>query len=116
VHRMQSIVPRPWDSFTGEAGSVLFGAWLLRDLSRWNSYWVTTGWAQHVLGPIGQAPCRSGYSQCNHPEDLFIADVPLLHVAGPAELGPGKWHFDYAAGVIYVGEDPSGKKVELSVT
>ena len=31
-------------------------------------------------------------------------------------LGPGKWHFDHAADRVYLGDDPTGKKVEISVT
>ena len=61
-------------------------------------------------------PVASGYPRCNYPEDLFIDDVPLLHVARLSDVGPGKWHFDYAADRIYLGDDPTGKKVEISVT
>jgi len=115
VHRMQAIVPRDGDTFMGEAGTVLSGARLLATLSRSGSYWVATGQLQQGRGAPGDAPCREGYSRCNYPEDLFINDVPLLHVGTVGEIGPGKWHFDYAAGRIYFWDDPGGGKVEVSV-
>ncbi len=114
LHRMQSIVPRSGDAFTGEAGTVLSGARLLTTFTRSGPYWIATN--QTHQGQMGEAPCRSGYPRCNYPEDLFVNDVPLLHVATVTNLGPGKWHFDYAANQIYMGDDPAGKKVELSVT
>ena len=32
-----------------------------------------------------------------------------------AEVGPGKFYFDYDAATIYIGDDPAGHKVECSV-
>jgi hypothetical protein len=50
------------------------------------------------------------------PEDLFINDVRMQHVASVAAGGPGKWYFDYGADTIYIWDDPTGKRVETSVT
>jgi hypothetical protein len=114
MHRMPSIVPRHGDTFAGEAGTVLSGARPVTALSRSGSYWVAT--ALQVRRAMGEAPCRSGCPRCNYPEDLFLDDVPLLHVAKLSDLGPGKWHFDYEANQIYLWDDPTGRNVELSVT
>ena len=116
MHRMPSIVPRHGDTFAGEAGTVLSGARPLAALSRSGSYWVATAQTLQVGRAMGEAPCRSGCPRCNYPEDLFLDDVPLLHVAKLSDLGPGKWHFDYEANQIYLWDDPTGRNVELSVT
>ncbi|MBI5387773.1 MAG: right-handed parallel beta-helix repeat-containing protein [Verrucomicrobia bacterium] len=116
THRMRSVVPRNGDTFTGEAGTVLSGARLLANLSRSGLCWVAKSQIPRDRNTAGEAPCRSGHARCNHAEDLFLDDAPLLHMPTLAEVGPGKWHFDYDAGQVYLGDDPTGKKVEISVT
>jgi len=116
MHRMQSVVPRSGDTFIGEAGTVLSGARRVIDLRQSGAYWVATGVTQQVRGAVGEAPCRDGCPRCNHPEDLFFDDTPLLHVAAVSDVGPGRWHFDRAAAMIYLGDNPKDKKIELSVT
>jgi len=115
-HRIQSILPRSGDIFTGEPGTVLSGARLLTALIRTNSWWVATGQSQPGRRANGEGPCRNGYPRCNYPEDLFINDLPLQHVATLHDVGPGKWYFDYDGDQIYFGDDPTGKRVEVSVT
>src|SRR5262249_40891476 len=62
------------------------------------------------------AQCATGFSRCMYPEDLFFDNTALLHVATLSALGPGKWFFDYSADKIYFADDPTGHKVETSVT
>ena len=117
VHRLQSIVPRNGDTFAGEPGAVLSGAKLLTPV-RSGSYWVVTGQSQEGMriGTVADGVCRSGSPRCGYPEDVFIDDVPLEHVNTLAEVGPGKWYFDYGVNQIYLWDDPTGKRVEASVT
>jgi parallel beta-helix repeat protein len=112
IHRMQSITPRNGDTFEGETGTVLSGARVLT-MGRSGQYWVANGQTQQG---DQQGVCRVTVPQCGHPEDLFIDNVPLLHVGSLAAVGAGKWFFDYAAGQIYIGDDPTGHSVETSVT
>ena len=56
-----------------------------------------------------------GYPRASFPDALFINDTPLRHVGSLAELGPGKFYFDYNADKIYFRDDPTGKKVEAAV-
>jgi parallel beta-helix repeat protein len=113
VHRMQHVVPKDGQSFRGEPGAILTGARLLTTFVHSGAYWVVSGQTQE--GPTGAVMCRTGFPRCNRPEDLFIDDVVKLHVGTLAEVGPGKWFFDYAADKIYLGDDPTGRKVETSV-
>ena len=113
VHRFQSVVPKDGDSFIGEPGAIISGARLLASFQQEGQYWVATGQTQQ--GQV-HGSCISGYSGCRYPEDLFINDIPLWQVTTIDEVGPGKWYFDYDADKIYMAEDPTGGKVETSVT
>lgn len=112
IHRMQQVIPRSGDKFEGEPGAILSGAKLLTTFSREGAYWVVSGQTQQ--GAV-HGVCNADRPRCNHPEDLFFDDAPLVHVSSLAEVGPGKWFFDYAAGSIYFADDPAGHKVETSV-
>jgi len=114
VHRMQSVVPKDGNTFTGEAGTVLSGARLLTSFTRSGSYWVASGQTQQGIRRSIQ--CQPGISLCNYPEDLFINDVMLQPVTTLSQVAPGKWYFDYGADKIYFADDPTGKRVETSVT
>jgi parallel beta-helix repeat protein len=115
MYRMQSVVPRSGDTFTGEPGTVLSGARLLTTVARSGSYWIAADQTQEGLYQ-GLDVCRPVAPRCDHPEDLFIDDVALQHVGSLPEVGPGKWYFDYRVNQIYFWDDPTGKRVETSVT
>lgn len=112
VHRLQQVTPRSGNTFLGERGAILSGAALLTAFSREGAYWVVSGQTQegHVAGV-----CIAERPRCGHPEDLFIDDVPLIHASTLADVGLGKWFFDYSADRIYLADDPAGHKVETSV-
>jgi parallel beta-helix repeat protein len=114
VHRMQSVVPKDGDTFTGESGTILSGARLLTSFSRSGSSWVASGQTQQGFRKSIQ--CVTASPLCNYPEDLFINDVMLQPVTSLSQVTTGKWYFDYAADKIYFGSDPTGKRVETSVT
>jgi parallel beta-helix repeat protein len=114
VHRMQSVVPKDGNTFTGESGAILSGARLLTSFSRSGSNWVAAGQTQQ--GVRKSIQCQSTSSLCNYPEDLFINDVMQQRVTSLSQVTAGKWYFDYAADKIYFGSDPTGKRVETSVT
>jgi parallel beta-helix repeat protein len=112
VHRMQTISPKIGDSFIGEPSAILSGARLLT-MTRSGNYYVATGQTQQ--GTV-HGYCASGYPRCSYPEELFVDDQRLLHVDSLGALGPGRWYFDYNADTIYMSDDPSGRRVETSVT
>jgi parallel beta-helix repeat protein len=114
VHRNQRITPKAGDTFVGEAGAILSGARQLTTFSRQSGYWVASGQTQQ--GQRLGRNCDPAYPRCTYPEQLFINDVLLKHVGSLGAVGPGKWYFDYAADKIYFADDPTGKKVETSVT
>ncbi len=112
IHRLQQVVPKSGQTFVGQPGATLSGARLLTDFTRQGDAWVVDG--QDQQGQV-HGECEPGYDGCRHPEDLFIDDVPLRQVTDQAELGPGRWFFDYDADRIHLADDPTGRRVEVSV-
>jgi parallel beta helix pectate lyase-like protein len=112
TYRMQSVTPKDGDAFTGTAGAVLSGARLLTDFQRSGPLWVTEATAEPTP-PRGQ--CAADSPGCTLPEDLFIDDVSLRRSTGLDRLAPGSWYLDYAAGRVYLADNPAGHRVEISL-
>ena len=113
VFRMQYAIPKNYDSFIGESGAIMDGAEHLTSFDQSGSYWVTrvqVAWTATDLNL-----CDASHPACDFPEDLFFDDVPLTRVLSLSQVVPGKWYLDYNTGDLYVGSDPSGHNVELSV-
>ena len=68
-----------------------------------------------VLGSVADGVCLTDQPRCAYPEDLFIDNIVLKQVSTLAEVGPGRWYFDYGKDQIYTGDDPTGRLVETSV-
>lgn len=113
VHRMQRFRPKPGNVIIGEPGAVLNGSRLLTGWSQDGGQWWVGGQTQDG-GRHGR--CESSAPRCSHGEDLFIDNVRLDHVDSRSQVGPGRWFFDYGADRIYIGDNPSGRTVETSVT
>src|SRR5579872_3481308 len=113
VYRMQSVVPKNYDSFIGASGAILNGAEQLTSFSQSGSYWeshVQVSWK-----PSNPGACDSAHPACDLPEDLFFDNVPRTRVLSLSQVGPGKWYLDYSTGNVYMGDDPYGHNVEISV-
>lgn len=113
VHRMQTVNAKSNQKFIGEAGAVMSGAKVLTGWTQSGSNWYVGGQTQG--SSASGLPCRDGEPRCGHPEDLFVDNKRLTHVASLGDLGAGKWYFDYGADRIYIRDNPSGKTVETSV-
>jgi parallel beta-helix repeat protein len=118
VHRLQSIVPKHKQTFLGEAGAILSGARVVTSFSRAGNTWSASGQTHRGMGKGTEADgvCRKGFPRCGYPDDLFVNNVSLHHVASLDAGGSGKWYFDYALDRIYIWDDPAGKVVEVSDT
>ena len=114
VHRMQTVVPKNRQIFTGEPGAIMTGAKVLTNWHREGSLWYVDGQTQQ--GALSNGECEPAYPRCRYTEDLYYDGKPLRHVASKGEVGPGKWFFDYNADRIYMADDPNGHLVETSVT
>ncbi len=115
-HRLQQVVPKSGQTFVGEPGAVLNGSRLLTSFTYEGGWWVASGQTQQGLR-LGRCAAFEGayYDGCRYPEDVFYDDRPLWQVTDPAQLAPGRWLFDYDNDRILLADDPSGRKVEVSV-
>jgi parallel beta-helix repeat protein len=118
MHRQQMVAPKNGNTFIGEPGAIMSGARHLTLFLREGRYWVATDQTQQgqATGECSKNPDGTRYAGCSYPEDLFIDDVPLWRVTTLSEVGPGKWYFDYDADKIYFADNPTGHKVETSIT
>ena len=113
VYRQQSIRPKDGDSFIGEPGAVLSGAMLVSDFTRQGRYWVAK---VHAERSEGHGQCQEDAPGCVLPEDVFFDDHPLRHEPSADAATAGKWHMDYDGDALYLADDPTGHKVEISLT
>ena len=122
MHRLTTpLAPKQGQTFVGEAGAIVSGARLLTTFSRSGTAWVAAGQTQQGTVYAGQEGvfkvCQRDASALRLSRGpLYRRRRRLTHVASVAGGGPGKWFFDYGADRIYFWDDPTGKRVETSVT
>jgi hypothetical protein len=113
IHRHQTFTPRDGDIFIGESGAILNGSNLITEFVEFDDMWIIEGQTQ---GGREGGECMENFPRCRYAEDLFLDDVPLQHVASRDQVGPGRWYFDYPNDRVFMGDDPTGRKVEVSAT
>jgi hypothetical protein len=112
VHRMQVIRPKPGQSFYGEGHTILNGSRLLTTFSREGRYWVANG--QDQRGER-HGQCTKQAPACDLPEAMFIDDMPLIQVLSRDSVEIGRFYLDRASGRLYFADDPTDRKVEITV-
>lgn len=126
VHRLASVVPKQGDSFVGESGAVLSGAAIVDGWTKEGNHWLAAGQetpAEKSVKYEGRAcldetsaGLGSGPGACRYPHILFFDDQPLTPVFSHEELVSGTFFFDEANDEIWLADDPTSRKVELSIT
>ena len=111
LHRLQEVRPKSGMTFEGEPGAILSGAIELTD-------WTTRdsrSWAIEGIPKTGEndGECIDGYSGCSYSQDLFMDDVMLWQVTDIGDLASGTWY--WGGDSIIVADDPTSRRVELSV-
>jgi hypothetical protein len=96
------------------------------DCSRMLTGWVADGGDWTVSGALPVAYNDSQASPefttgdtayaCKWRENVFIDGTLIKRVTNRAAVGPGTYYGDYTANKIYLGDDPTGKLVELGRT
>jgi len=110
IHRRFSVDPKDGTTFVGREGAVLSGAVLLEEPVETENGWRFDGFE---FTGVDHGSCIDGYDGCGLSQDLFFDDVMLWQVTDPADLEPGTWYWEGTS--IYVVDDPSGRRVELSI-
>lgn len=114
IHRMQSAIPKNYDVFVGESGAIMDGAEKLTSISQSGSYWVAHVNVAYTAPRAGA--CDASHPACDNPQDLFFDSIPKTRVGSLSHVGPGKWFLEYKTGDVYMGDNPSGHNVEISLT
>ena len=119
THRITSpMVPKAGDTLTTSVGAIINGSIVLTsptvDGSAWRYDSVTARSSDHAHTGTS-TDCDAGVSRCKYPEDLLIDNVVKRHVTSTGAVTTGTWFYDYAANKVYIGDDPTGKTVELTV-
>lgn len=114
------IVPKINDVFTGASTSTTFvtGALLVTGWTVSGTNWfasVPYTYTGHNCSNAGGCVCLTGVPACQLEEDLFSDNTVYQRQAALGTVGPGKWYWDEAAGKIYIGSDPTGHTIEVSV-
>ncbi len=107
-----TIVPRAGDRFEGTPETILSGSRELTQWAREGNAWVAASEFPE-RGPHGI--CRPDTPLCSEPARVFLDDTLLAPVGSPAAVRPGSYHVDRANGRVYLGEDPTGRRVELTL-
>jgi len=137
LYRMQkTIFPLPGDSFIGAGaidgvpksppcamlnGSVVLKNWTAGSGASAGTWYGTLSSAE-TIRQHSLSRCNSNDLGCEYPQDLFFNSAPRTHVTASFPPAAGQWYLDYTGAVgeqvantVYVGDDPTGSTVELSV-
>ena len=114
--------PIDGDSFFGQFGrnsttpSILYGATVVNNFTKQGSYWVgnVTTTPAPASGPNYR--CDVAHPACLLPEDLFYSGNLYLRVTSLANVVTGTWYLDYSTGNVYLADNPTGHKIEVSTT
>ncbi|MGI9667118.1 MAG: right-handed parallel beta-helix repeat-containing protein [Acidimicrobiia bacterium] len=109
VHRGHSIEPKDGMTFEGVPGTTLNGARVLEGFQPDEALFRLDG-VEWVARNHGQ--CVDDYEACALTQDLFMDDVMLWQVESLDEVAPGTWF--WSEDTIWVADDPSVRRVELS--
>lgn len=116
-YRGQSIVPKNNQQFLGQPGAKLIGADIVRSFSlkqcaRRSKKFHSVSHRTQLQEAAGR--CTGTYKGCQYSEEVFVNTSPLWRVMSCSELRKGTFYFDYANKRIFLGENPRGKRVEIS--
>jgi hypothetical protein len=114
LHRLAEVIPKDGNAFIGEPGALLNGAKLLTEFVLDGPYWVAD--AELSYQGVVHGVCIEDYEGCSYPQDVFLDDAMLWQVTDLGQGGPGRWYFDYETNKVYLWDDPTAHKVELSTT
>lgn len=116
VHRVsRTIRPKVNTTLGSDQGAVLTGSVPLTSWTATGGDWATKGVLPAAYGRTGQ--CEDNVANiCYLREQLFLGGKHLKRVNTREKVVPGTFFGDYAANVVYLGDNPQGKAVEMSKT
>jgi hypothetical protein len=101
---------------TSTQPSILYGATVVTNFTLQGAYWVGTVTTTPAPASGPNYICDSAHPACLLPEDLFLDGKLYLRVTALASVATGKWYLDYSTGNVYLTDNPTLHKVEVSTT
>jgi hypothetical protein len=103
-------------SRTSKRQSILYGATVVSNFTQQGKYWV--GHVTTTTAPPSppNVLCQSTNPGCLLPEDLFFNGKLYVRVTSQSAVVTGTWYLDYSTGNIYLVDNPTAQKIEISVT
>ncbi|VAW07488.1 hypothetical protein MNBD_ACTINO02-844 [hydrothermal vent metagenome] len=113
TYRGVSIKPKDAMSFVAQPGAIFNGSEIIDSFVQQGNVWVATGIT--AQGRV-HGECIAEAPMCSAPEDIYIDSVLSQQVEQANAVGPGTFHIDYESDTLTIGDDPTGRVVELSTT
>ncbi|HEX8437654.1 right-handed parallel beta-helix repeat-containing protein [Archangium sp.] len=101
-------------------GSVRVTGWSSVGTNRWRRTGWTTRFCQRPTDGRGDKFCKHPslnnptYPMAGAQDMVFRNDQPLRQVATLAEVGPGRFFVDTELGHLYIGDSPTGARIDAS--
>jgi len=115
-----ALVPKQGQVIATNSGAVIKGSKVLTGWTKdgTNARWYKDGVLPASYTDVGQCNVNSGAgaNPCQKREQVFLNDAHLDRVMQLTDLGPGKFYEDFTANRTWLGDDPTGKLVEMSST
>jgi parallel beta-helix repeat protein len=116
VYETGGLLVRAGQRLIGQPGAMFDGTKQVSNWTRTGDLWVSTGqtFNPKVVSPSStKRECEARPANC-HYADLWVDGRRQQRVLSVDQVGPGSWHWDYAADKVYLGTDPQGKTVRLT--
>ncbi len=111
----RAVRPKASQTLRGSASTVLTGDVPLERWKREGAVWAAQGYLPADYEKSGQ--CEDTDSNpCQVAEDLFLDGKPVRRVMKKDAVDATTFYADYAANVIYLGQDPAGRAATLART
>jgi parallel beta-helix repeat protein len=109
----EPLTPADGQRLMAAPGAVLTGAVRLAGWQGHGPLWRARG--ALPADPILHGECVKG-TLCRYAEAVYIEDRALDRVGSRDRVGPGRFWADYDANEIWIGDDPTGRVVEVART
>lgn len=104
------------NSRTSTKAATLYGATVVKNFVQQGSYWVGNVTTTPYPASGANYQCDTKHPGCLLPEDLFFDGTLYQRVTSETAVGAGTWYLDTTTGNVYLTANPTGHKIEISVT
>jgi parallel beta helix pectate lyase-like protein len=104
------------DTRTSKTPSILYGGTVVSNFTLQSTYWVGNVVTTPAPASGPNYKCDTKHPGCLLPEDLFFDGNPYLRQTSKAAVGAGSWYLDTSTGNVYLKDNPTGHKIEISTT